>query len=295
MNGKGLKKKIKFIINPISGGKSKAGFPKLAAKHLNHSIFEPEYLFTEARGHAFELATRAVQNSTDIIVAVGGDGTINEVASAIEGTPKTMGIVPSGSGNGLARMLGISLNNARAISQLNYLNTGQIDTATFNEHKFFNLAGIGFDAHISNRFAKDKTRGLQGYVRTTFTEISQYEAQPYTLFIDGKIFKRHAFMISIANSSQFGNNAHVSPDASLQDGLLDVCIIKPFPLYHFPVMGYHMFSKTAHRSKYVEIIKGKDIRISRQTSGAVHIDGEPLQMGKELVIQVKPASLHVLN
>lgn len=288
-------KKILFIVNPISGGKSKISFPQLAAKNLDKRLFEPEYLFTESRGHAYEMTKQAINNSTDIVVAVGGDGTINEVASAIEGSGKEMGIVPSGSGNGLARTLGISLNHRMAVKQLNKLHSGLIDTATFNERKFFNMAGIGFDAHISNRFATDKTRGLQGYVKTTFTEISQYPAQNYVLYIDGVKYERGAFMISIANSSQFGNNAYVSPTASLQDGLLDVCVIKPFPLYHFPVMGYHMFSKTAHRSKYVEIIKGKDIRIIRETAGAVHVDGEPLQMGKELFIQVKPGSLRILN
>ena len=156
------------------------------------------------------------------------------------------------------------------------------------------MAGIGFDAHISSCFARIAKRGFQGYVKTAFTEITRYEPESYVIDIDGHRIERTAFMISLANSSQFGNNAHVAPKASLRDGLLDVCIIKPFPLYHFPVMGLHMFTRTADRSRYVEIIKGRDIRITRTHPGAVHVDGEPITMGSELEVTVKPLNLEVL-
>ncbi len=290
-----MKKSILFVINPISGGKTKLDFPRLADKYLDKSIFQANYAFTEKVGHAHEIALEALKRDMDIIVAVGGDGTINEVASAIVNSGKTMGIIPYGSGNGLARSLAIPLKSKQAIIRLNRLETNVIDSGVLNGKNFFNMAGMGFDAHISTRFAEDKTRGLQGYVRTTLTEIWQYKSQQYQIEIDGISYEREAFMVSIANSSQFGNNAHVSPFASVKDGLLDVCIIKPFPLYHFPLMGYHLFSKTAHKSKYVEIIKGKEIRIVRETAGAVHLDGEPQYMSSELEIHIKPLSLAILN
>ncbi len=284
-----------FIINPISGGKTKFAFPGLADKCLDKNLFQANYVFTEKVGHAYEIALEAIQRDIDIVVAVGGDGTINEIASALVNSGKTMGIIPYGSGNGLARSLGIPLKSKQAIIRLNRLETNLIDSGTLNNEKFFNVAGMGFDAHISARFAEDKTRGLQGYVRTTLKEISYYKPEHYLIEIDGIPYEREAFMVSIANSSQFGNNAHVSPFASVKDGLLDVCIIKPFPLYHFFVMGYRMFTKTTHKSKYVEIIKGKEIRIIREKPGAVHLDGEPRFMNSELEISIKPLSLAILN
>ena len=287
-----MKKSILFIINPISGGKSKSNFPALAGKHLNLNIFDPRFVFTERPGHARELALENAD--ADVIVAVGGDGTINEVASALEGTGKCMGIIPYGSGNGLARAMSIPLKDSDAVSRLNNLNDTLIDSGTLNGSKFFNMAGVGFDAHISRRFARHRERGFGGYVQTTFREISAYQSQPYKLEIDGISYERNAFMISIANSSQYGNNAHISPFASVKDGLLDVCIIRPFPLYIFPVIGLRMFNKTTHRSRFVEIIKGQEIRILRENKDAVHLDGEPQDMEAELTIRVKPQSLRVL-
>lgn len=289
-----MKKNITFLINPISGGKTKLNFPDLAAKIIDPGKFSATYVFTERRGHAHEMAIEMVNGDTDILVAVGGDGTINEIASAVSGSEKIMGIVPYGSGNGLARSLGIPLNDKQAVLTLNKLNVNRIDSGTFNEKNFFNMAGIGFDAHISAVFAGNVTRGLGGYVQTAISEISAYQCQHYTLEIDGVRFSRDAFMISIANSSQFGNNAHISPFASLKDGLLDVVITKPFPLYQFPVLGYRMFSRSAHRSKYIEIIKGKEINIVREGGGAIHLDGEPCEMASELQINIKPLSLSVL-
>ena len=289
-----MKKNILFIINPISGGKDKASFTDLADACLDRHLFDPEYVFSKSIGHAHELAAAAVKTDVDVVVAVGGDGTINEVASAVEGSGKLMGIIPCGSGNGLARSLKIDLDRQAAVTKLNRLNADTIDTGSFNNRSFYNMAGVGFDAHISSCFAKIGKRGFQGYGKTAFSEISKYVPETYQIDIDGHTIERDAFMICLANSSQFGNNAHVSPTASLKDGLLDVCIIKPFPLYKFPVMGVHMFAKTAHKSKYVEIIKGKEITIKRQQEGPVHVDGEPLLMGNVIRVGITPLNLSVL-
>ena len=287
-----MKKSILFIVNPISGGKSKLNFPEMAGNYLDKSLFESTFIFTEGVGHGQKLASE--NTGKDIIVAVGGDGTINEIASAMEGTEQWMGIIPCGSGNGLARTLGIPLVDSEAVRRLNNLNCTRIDAGFLNNRKFFNMAGVGFDAHISKVFAEHVNRGLGGYIQTTFREISNYKTQNYSLEIDGKTFERNAFMISIANSSQYGNNAYISPFASVKDGLLDVCIIRPFPLYVFPLMGYRMFSKTTHKSRFVEIIQGRQIQITRGQPGAVHVDGEPLFMESELDITIKPLALSVL-
>lgn len=289
-----MKKKILFVVNPISGGLNKAFIPSLVDQHLDHSIFEAEVVFSEYVGHARILAKEGLDAGFEIIAAVGGDGTINEVASEVSKTDKIMAIIPSGSGNGLARTLKIPLKHAKAIQKINHLNTTSIDAGVLNGDLFFNMAGMGFDAHISALFAKDKTRGFVGYVKSSISEIAKYQSQDYEILIDEQKFTENAFMLSIANSSQYGNNAHVSPTASLSDGLLDVCIIRPFPLIRFPEMAYRMFAKSADQSKYVKIIKAKEVFIKREKSGPVHLDGEPQEMGTELNIGIKHLSLKLI-
>ena len=288
------KKRILFIVNPISGGKKKKGFEKRAIEELDGSAYDADFAFTEYENHAYELGVEAVKSGIDVVVAVGGDGTINEIASALNGTDTVLGIVPEGYGNGLALYLGIPLNERAAIRRLNRLESIRIDSGTINGHLFFNMAGIGFDASVSDRFANDKIRGPIGYLKAVLSEISTYKPKQYTLNIDGQTFEREAFMISVANSPQYGNNAYIAPQASITDGVLDICIIHKFPLYTFPMMLFHLFNKTADQSEYVEIISGRQIHIVRETAGSVHVDGEPKEMGKVLEVNVNPSSLKIL-
>ena len=285
---------ILFIINPISGGRGKLRIPDFIDKYLDKEKFSPNFVFSEYVGHAGELADEAATKNFDVIVAAGGDGTINEVASQVLKHKKILGILPLGSGNGLARFLNISKNLRYALSIINNFNIDEIDTAEFNSKCFFNLAGMGFDAHLSAVFSKDKKRGLSGYVKLGFKEVFNYQAQTYLLNIDGVEYKRKAFAISIANSSQYGNDVYIAPNASVKDGLLDVCIIKPFPILKLPILGYVMLRAKAETSDMIEIIKGKNIKIIRETAGAVHVDGEPLQMGAEIDAVIKPLSLKVI-
>lgn len=289
-----MKKKVLFVVNPISGGLNKAFIPSLVDQYLDHSIFDAEIIFSEYVGHAKILAKKGLDTGFEIIAAVGGDGTINEVASEVSKTDKSMAIIPSGSGNGLARTLKIPLKHSKAIQKINQLKTTLIDAGVLNDQLFFNMAGMGFDAHISALFAKDKTRGFGGYVKSSINEIAKYQSQDYEIVIDGEQLVENAFMLSIANSSQYGNNAHISPTASVSDGLLDVCIIKPFPIFKFPEMAYRMFAKSADKSIYVKIIKVKEVFIKREKSGPVHLDGEPQEMGTELNIGIKHLSLQLI-
>lgn len=290
----GQKTRALFIVNPISGGKKKTGVEKRILENLNLALYDAEFAFTECAGHANELSNQAVRDGLEVVVAVGGDGTINEVASALSGTTTALGIIPEGSGNGLALYLGIPLNERAAVRRLNRFEYITIDTGTINGFPFFNMAGIGFDASVSDRFASGNLRGPIGYLKAVLSEISTYKPKRYTLYIDGEAFEREAFMISVANSPQYGNNAYVAPQASVTDGILDVCIIHKFPLYTLPMMVFHLFNQTADQSEYVEIIPGKQIRIERETADAVHVDGEPKEMGKLLEIVVNPGTLRVL-
>lgn len=289
-----MKSKALFIINPISGGKKKDQVPELIEKNLDARLFEPTIVFTNRAFHGAKLAKSGV-GEYEYIIAVGGDGTINEIASSIAGTEAVLGIIPFGSGNGLSRFLGIPMDTEQAIRNLNEKHMEAIDAGKLNRQWFFNMAGMGFDAHIAEVFSHDKTRGFGAYIRSSFREINSYKGEHYQLEIDGVKYEREAFMLSLANSSQYGNNAHVSPHASVQDGLLDVCIIKHFPLYKFPAMGFRMFNKTADKSKYVEIIRGKHIVIKRIQDGPVHLDGEPQIMGADLEINIEPGALKIIT
>jgi len=288
------KTNILFIINPISGGRGKLRIPDFIDKFLDKDRFSANFVFTEYIGHAGELADEAATKNFDVIIAAGGDGTINEVATKVLKHNIVLGILPLGSGNGLARFLNIPKNLRQAILAINAFKIDKIDTAVFNNKCFFNLAGMGFDAHLSSVFSRDKKRGLTGYVKLGLQEVFSYKAEEYLINIDGKDYKRKAFAISIANSSQYGNDVYISPNASVQDGLLDVCIIKPFSILKLPVLSYIMLKGTAETSDMIEIIRGKNIKINRKNPGPVHVDGEPLQMDAEIEVSINPLSLKVI-
>ena len=290
-----LKSNILFIINPISGGKEKQKIPALIDAHLDRSKFNANFSYTSYIGHAAEIAEEAANKNFDVIVAVGGDGTINEIASKVIGQQKVLGIIPFGSGNGLARALRVPLNAKKAIKVINSFNVETIDAATLNSKYFFNMAGMGFDAHISAAFVGNKTRGLRGYIEMGIKEIRSYIPELYEIKIDGVTYKRKAFVLSIANSSQYGNDVHISPKSSLNDGLLEVCVVKPLPWYKLPWLGYQMLRSKTHHSKWVEIISGKQISITRTKEGSIHIDGEPFFMGKNIEIEVIPNALNVIK
>ena len=289
-----MKTKALFIINPISGGKKKEGVPGLIDVHLDRGRFDYEVIFTEGADHANQIAAQAVADGIDMVVAVGGDGTVNEIASALVGTGTALGVIPCGSGNGLSRFLGIPMDIKQAIINLNNIQTEVIDSGEANGLPFFNMAGMGFDAHISEVFSHNKKRGFITYIKSSFKEVINYKAKKYNIDIDGQQYEREAFMLSFANSSQYGNNAHVSPGASVQDGLLDVCIIKPFPLWRFIEMGVRMFTKTAEGSKYIEIVRGRNIKVKRDEPGPMHLDGEPRVAGTNVEISVVPRSLKIV-
>ncbi|MDB5132437.1 MAG: diacylglycerol kinase [Mucilaginibacter sp.] len=288
-----MERKALFIINPISGGKKKDDVPELIKKYLDAAKFEAVVVCSDGPAHARQIAGEAA-NKFDLIVAVGGDGTINEVASAIVGTDTILGIIPYGSGNGLARFLDISMDAPKAIRALNTGHVEIIDSATLNGQPFFNMAGMGFDAHISEVFARRKKRGFFTYLVSSIEEFNKYKAESYHIEVDGNIYEREAFMLSFANSSQYGNNAHISPHASVQDGLLDICVIKQFPFWRLFEMGMRMLTKTTESTKYLEIIRGKHINIKRANPGPVHLDGEPHITGTHTEIKLVPNSLKVI-
>jgi diacylglycerol kinase (ATP) len=285
------KKKLLFVINPISGGKNKDKLPALIHEIIDKNKFEVDTIVTQRHGHAAEIS---VQSGCDYFIAVGGDGTINEVASNLVHSKAGMGILPMGSGNGLARHVGIDMNIKKAIAQLNTAKEILMDTCTFNGKPFVNMAGVGFDAHIGKMFAESTERGFKTYVVQTLSEFRSYKPQDYKINYDNKELKTNAFLISFANSSQYGNNAFIAPDADIKDGMLEVCMMKPFSLLAMPSIGFRLFTKTIKQSPYLQTVRAKELVIERQSEGVAHLDGEPFVFGKKLEIKVVPASLRLL-
>lgn len=239
-------------------------------------------------------ATRIVRenlNKYDLFIAAGGDGTANEVGKALIGTDKFLGIIPTGSGNGLAR----ELINPNIDYSAKKFSTRKIDIILINKIPSLNVAGTGFEAEVAHNFSKRKTRGFFTYIRATLRTFLKYKGREINIFHDEKISTHPIFSLSIANSKQYGNNTYISPLAEPDDGLFDVCIIKPFPLYYAPVVAYRLFSKTIHRSKYYQSFQSKKITILNEETFAWHIDGEPLTIKGPVVIEILENSLNVAN
>lgn len=289
-----IKTRILFVINPISGGKRKTRFVDQAERYLDKTRFDPTYLYTEGPNEAGEMTKRGVEQGFRVIVAVGGDGTINEVARHLLDSPIVLGVIPYGSGNGFARSLNIPLKASKAIQRLNTMRVQGVDSGTVNDTPFFNMGGLGFDAEVSLRFAQSGNRGILGYMLTVISTMLYFKPRRCKVELDGNWMEREVFMLSIANSPQFGNGAYIAPHASMQDGLLDLCFVYPFPLALFPKMVYHLFNRTAHKSRYVECRKIKVLKIEVDPDEVVHLDGEPRKLGAILKIKVLPKSLKVI-
>ncbi|MDR0659716.1 MAG: diacylglycerol kinase family lipid kinase [Prevotellaceae bacterium] len=289
------KRKIAFIVNPISGTKSKA---RVVSYIRTHPVLRNDNLQlykTKCAGDATTAARKFAQEGYDIVVAIGGDGTVNEVAQGLMGTDTALGIIPMGSGNGLARDLGLPMNYEKAVDTLAIDKIITIDGGTINEQHFFCTSGIGYDALVGNCFANTKSRGLITYARISVAKFLRYKPQSYRLLMDGKELHVKAFLITIANASQWGNNVRIAPEADMNDGLFDVVIVSPFPLYAAPSLGFRIFRKAIHRSHYVRVIKTNHITIEREAEGFIHYDGEPGFSGKKLEFNILHNILRVVT
>lgn len=284
-----------FLINPISGGKNKAHIPTQIKKHFEKFGSEPAITITSSEKETIEQAQKLVKDNTPFIVAVGGDGTINNIARNVANTQSTMGIIPLGSGNGFARELGLYGNLSKSLSFLTSKNIRTIDTASVNGNFFNNLAGVGFDAHIGNLFANSGSRGFKTYAKLALREFNSYKPNTYRVEIDGKlVFNGNALLIAVCNGPQFGNNAFIAPGAKLDDGKLDICVVKKFPAWASPAVGLAMFTAKAHVLPWLQRFSGKSITIHRESEDFINLDGEPLMLDAKLNFEIKPQTLKVL-
>lgn len=274
-----------FIVNPISGKGRKA---RIIAhlKENGHKV-----VCTEYAGHAEVLAREA---SERVIVAIGGDGTVNEVARGIVGTDKELGIIPCGSGDGLALHLGISRNYKQALKTILKGNVQKIDSGLINNRPFFSVCGTGFDAIVSERFAKSGKRGLKKYVEIGLKTWREYAPEKYKVEIDGDRFEIEASLLTIGNSSQWGNNARIAPLADISDGVLDMTAVDRFSLIEMPTLALLLMTGRLDRNNHVHCYRGRHIKISRPVKGPAHADGDWFSAGTELDIRILPQSLNVL-
>jgi YegS/Rv2252/BmrU family lipid kinase len=266
----------------------------LINKLTDKKKFVWEIIRTERAGHATEIAAQAVKNKTDIVVAIGGDGTMNEVARSLIHTHTALGIIPCGSGNGLARHLQIPLEPHRAIQVLNESIINTIDYGKINEIPFFCTCGLGFDAFVSFKFATAGKRGVLTYVEKALREYLTYEPETYELQTEDRKVKYKAFLLACGNAAQYGNNAYIAPRATITDGLLDVTILEPFTMLDVPTLAFQLFNKTIDQNELIKTFKCKKLYISRDRPGMIHFDGDPILSQKDVKIEVVRQSLNVM-
>jgi YegS/Rv2252/BmrU family lipid kinase len=286
-------KKAIFIINPVSGIGRQKEIGKIIEKEMSPNHWETKIFYTNHKGHAKEIAGANIGKS-DMIIAVGGDGTVNEVGSALVGTDTVLGILPAGSGNGLARHLGMPYKIPKALQVLNYFERRTIDTIKINDFYSLNVAGVGFDAHISHKFAKRKRRGPISYTQLITKEFTRYKSLSYLVTINGEKQNWDAFLISFANSSQWGNNVKIAPNAEIDDGLIDICIIRDFPKLTAPALLFNLLDQSIDQNKYDIVFKTHKIKIEHEKSLLGHVDGEPVFFGKKVNVEIVPSSLKVV-
>lgn len=288
------KKKILFIMNPISGTVRKTGIPKVVEDNLDKDCFDFDLEETRYSGHAYELATDAKVHGYDAVVAVGGDGTVNEVARAIVHSDIALGIVPCGSGNGLARHLMLPMDAAKAIKVINSYTVHDLDYGMINYIPFFCTCGMGFDAFISMKFAESGRRGPVTYIENILREGLKYRPETYEIKDENGTSLYRAFLVSCANASQYGNNAYIAPQASMSDGLLDVIIMEPFDMLEAPQISIDMFNKTLDKNSKIKTFKTKHIQIHREKPGFIHYDGEPVMTSSDVDISVKDKGIKII-
>ncbi len=290
----GEKKKIRFIINPRSGANRKRNLPVLIEKNLDYSQWDAEICLTEFAGHATELAKEAVELGFSMVVACGGDGSVNEISSQLIGTQTVLGVVPSGSGNGFAGHLGIGRDLVGAIQLLNHGKVMRVDTCGMNGQHFVNLAGIGFDGVVSKRLHDSHIRGFWAYFRYSLEEAWAYQMQALDIQLDGKSISRTCLLVEIANAPIYGYGFSIVPHANLKDGLLEVLIIKSAPKWRYLLESWRFLNHSFHKSSLAESYTCREIVVTPKTPTCYHLDGEGYELRGEARFSITPNSLRVI-
>lgn len=286
-------KRALLIINPVSGTRSKQGLGSLVKTTLAQHNIEVEIRETRAVGDAYKWSKEAVENNFDMVITAGGDGTVNEAANGLAFSDCTLGIIPFGSGNGLSRSLEIPQETMGALKLIEGGHVLTCDRGIVNDHPFYCTFGVGFDAAVSEKFSKMKKRGRITYIRSAFREFLNYRSQAYAIVINDKIITEKALLIAVCNAPQYGNNAYIGPKAKLTDGLLDVTVVHADNPFNTLLMSMDMLTGMLDKNRGIGTFKVPELTIVRIEEGPVHIDGEPMHMGKKLNIKCEQGALRV--
>ncbi len=291
-------KNIAFIINPVSGGqetqKEKRKLPKLIMQTLDSEQWLPNIAFTEYAGHASELAYQYARMGFDAVVAVGGDGTVNEVARGLKNSQTALGIIPMGSGNGFARHLNIPIKPQKAIEMINHSEPISVDYGLANGRLFVSTCGTGFDAVVADHFAGSNKRGFATYFQNVLKEVFSYQPQTYHLVGDGIDLTHKAFLITFANANQWGYEALIAPKASVQDGKMDIMLMSSHAILGSASLALRLFAGSIDDSHFMDTLRAKEITLERENQAPFHIDGDPVEMEKDIHIKIVPDGLRVL-
>lgn len=294
MEPRGPALKASFIVNPIAGSSRGIEIDSALAKLVDRRLFEFEIKLTGSPGHGETLAREAAAEGFDVVVAVGGDGTVNEVARGLLGQKAAaLGIVPRGSGNGLARHLGISLRLDRAIASLMRPRIQCIDVGYINGRPFFCTAGLGFDAHVSRHFADEPKRGLATYIAVTLGRYRGYRSTPIEIELNGQVISTDCYVLAFANAAQYGNNAYIAPLADVQDGLLDICLIDALPLRRALRVSYALATGDLPTSGAAEFHTSRDVRVRSLRPIEFHVDGDYVGEACDYEVRLSPLALKV--
>lgn len=284
-----------LIINPIAGTGNKENLAALAQNRLKEAGMEVDVRMTTAKGDATSLAARAVEEGYYGVIAAGGDGTINETAIALCNSELPLGIIPCGSGNGLARHFGIQVNPEAAIEIIAADNVTDIDYGVVNGKSFFCTCGVGFDAAVSDRFARQNHRGLLMYLKSAVEAYLNFSPTDYIIRANGRTLTERAFLVACCNTTQYGNNAYIAPKADIADGLLDVTIMHAGNLFDDAKAGLELMSGLIHQNIKIDTFKASEISIIRKTAGPAHIDGEPVELPCQLDVSCRHHGLKVFT
>lgn len=286
--------KIRLIVNPISGTVSKLRMIPHIVRRLEQAGIDYEICPTEGPGHATQLAAEAVaQGRVGGVLACGGDGTVNETASGLVGSDLPLGIIPAGSGNGLARHLGIPVDVDRSLRVIAERHIISADYGMANQSPFFCTFGVGFDAAVSERFARQRRRGVMMYLKSAIDEYIKFNPEEYVIEAAGRVLTERAFLVVCCNASQYGNNAFIAPDASVTDGLLDLAIVHAGNPFTHARLGLDLLTGFIGKNTLVDIIRVKSASIHRHKAGVAHIDGDPLVMDAHIDISCRPGAINL--
>lgn len=285
--------KLMLIINPISGVRKKAGFAQMLTERLEHYGFDVDARITTGKGHATQLAQEAVADDYDAVAVCGGDGTVNETARALRGTGVAMGIIPSGSGNGLARHFGIPIDEIKSVDVIGLKHTVMCDCGMVNRLPFFCTFGMGYDASVSHRFAHESRRGKMSYIKSMIEEFAKHKPAHFEIQIGGDTIEREAYLVACCNASQYGNNAFIAPQASVTDGLLDVVVLKSGNVFELLQAGVDIMIGMAQYNPHFEVFHAEKVVIKHPGSALAHVDGEPITLEGDAVVQCQPAQLKI--